>query len=118
MIEIKKAERFRCCNVCYSKENVKNITFRYDGTNSGTQITLCESCITELVNKVLSAQPEWKTGEWIKTTKHHADDKQEFDYYEITCSVCGSRPEKTWHLTTFCPNCGAFMKGEHNERHN
>ncbi len=55
---------------------------------------------------------ERKTGKWTKEIKHHKDHFQEFDYYEIQCSVCGGRPEKSWHLTPFCPNCGARMEDE------
>ena len=52
-------------------------------------------------------------GEWIKEIKHYKDDEQEYDYYDIYCSVCGEKPEKAWHLTNYCPNCGAqMMRGE------
>lgn len=74
-------------------------------------------CDKDEVSTILYDLPSAeKIGKWIKTTKHHADDKQEFDYYEIACSVCGSRPEKAWHLTPYCPNCGAKMKAKEEER--
>ena len=48
MIEMNKAEEYRSCNVCTSRHNVQNITFWANGTNSGTQIALCQECLTEL----------------------------------------------------------------------
>lgn len=51
-------------------------------------------------------------GRWIKEIKHYKDDEQEYDYYDIYCSACGGKPEKAWHLTNYCPNCGADMRGE------
>ena len=53
-----------------------------------------------------------RTGEWLKILKHHKDREQEYDYYEITCSECGGKPEKSWHLSRYCPNCGARMVSE------
>ena len=52
MIEIEKSENFRCCNVCYSQKNVYNVTFRYNATNSGTQVALCKKCLKELTEKI------------------------------------------------------------------
>lgn len=51
------------------------------------------------------------TGYWKKTTKYHVDTEGGFYYFDIVCSKCGERPEKTWHLTKYCPNCGTYMKG-------
>lgn len=53
---------------------------------------------------------EQKTGRWVKTEKHHKDDQQEFYYYEIRCSECGEKPEKSYHLTPYCPWCGAKLE--------
>lgn len=56
MITIEKSENFRGsqrpCNVCYSTDDVYNVTFRYKGTNSGHQITLCKQCLKELTDKI------------------------------------------------------------------
>ena len=60
-------------------------------------------------------EQEQKTGKWTKETKHYKDQFQEFNYYTIKCSVCGSAPEKNWHLTNYCPNCGAYMRGEEDD---
>ena len=57
-----------------------------------------------ILNNLPSAQ---KTGHWI----HY--DEQQFDY---KCSECGY---EVWDNSDFpsyyCPNCGAYMKGEENE---
>lgn len=52
MIKIEKSEPYRVCNVCYSIDHVYNVTFFYEGTNSGTQIALCEKCMAELSDKI------------------------------------------------------------------
>jgi hypothetical protein len=46
-----------------------------------------------------SAQPERKTGEWTE---------------DNSCSICGFQPwyEGNIHTLSFCPNCGADMRGE------
>ncbi len=54
MTEVTRAEKFRICNICCSKEDVYNITFRYDGTNSGTQVTMCKECINKMVSTLKS----------------------------------------------------------------
>ena len=58
----------------------------------------------------ITAQPERKKGQWIKT-----DELYETDEYR--CSLCGQV------LTTYrgkrmnyCPNCGADMRGERDEQ--
>lgn len=60
-----------------------------------------------------SAQPERKVGEWEHKSKP-LDLCTEW-WYE--CSECGHLPpnDRYGHanfLSTFCPNCGAEMKGE------
>ena len=52
MITVEKAERFRRCNVCCNKENVYSIIMRYEGTNQGTQVTLCDKCIRALIQEI------------------------------------------------------------------
>ena len=71
--------------------------------------------IMEYIDEFPSAQPEIKTGRWIKPTgmmppEHHG-------HYE--CSECGAwamrpwlRPWKGVVLTDFCPACGIQMRKE------
>ena len=42
-------------------------------------------------------EPERKKGKWINSYKRQ------------TCSVCKQRGYRSW---SFCPNCGADMRGE------
>ena len=49
-------------------------------------------------------------GYWKKETKFHKDNDQAFYYYKITCSKCGSTPQKSWELTPYCPYCGEKMQ--------
>lgn len=78
----------------------------------------CKSCscgdwLDDLDSEPTADVRENVKAEWIKEIKHHKDDEQEYDYYDIYCSACGGKPEKAWHLTDYCPNCGAqMMRGE------
>lgn len=55
--------------------------------------------LDEWINSLPSAQPERKAGEWT-------DDN--------ACPFCGFQPwyERDIHTLSFCPNCGADMRGE------
>lgn len=63
-----------------------------------------ESCMASLIEmklrieKLPSAQPERKTGQWIK-----------IHWKAYRCSECNRASE---YSTDYCPNCGARMKGE------
>ena len=68
--------------------------------------------IMEYIDEVPSALPERKTGEWL-----HVDINFESEsdgtlkgWMPWYCSECGYGVGK--HQTTFCPNCGADMRGE------
>lgn len=52
MITVEKAKKFRCCNICCNQKNVYNVVMRYEGTNQGAQITLCDECIKDLIQKL------------------------------------------------------------------
>ena len=52
MIVIEKSEKYRNCNICYSTENVYNVTFYYNGTRNGNQVALCEKCLKKLDEKI------------------------------------------------------------------
>lgn len=53
MIKIENAEHYKSCDVCDKNEGVYNIIFRYEGTNQGTRISLCNNCIDELIKKLV-----------------------------------------------------------------
>lgn len=55
MINITNAEDYRLCNICGEKNNVYNLTFRYKGTNTGTQIAVCRKCIGNMVDIIQEA---------------------------------------------------------------
>ena len=77
---------------------------------------LCEDALKALP----SAQPERKKGRWVEY------DSESDKYDEIRCSCCGRcYTVDAYHWTDigftkddlkFCPNCGADMRGEHDER--
>jgi len=50
-----------------------------------------------------SVQPERKKGKWIRG---------DIKGIPFCCSVCTGRFNYEWN---FCPNCGADMRGEHDE---
>ena len=70
---------------------------------NGFSDTYDKSCIIGVLEELPSAQPERKTGTWIKEPNC---------YYR--CSECGDHyPSIRGYMThNFCPNCGAFMKGD------
>lgn len=52
--------------------------------------------------KKLPAQPERKKGKWTR---------------KASCEFCGFKPwyERDIHTLSFCPNCGADMRGEQDD---
>lgn len=67
------------------------------------------NCIAEVVN-ISAVQSEQKTGRWIEQI-----DTQNDVYY--VCSNCKEaftliEGTPTDNLYNYCPNCGAYMKGE------
>lgn len=66
--------------------------------------------IIDAIDAVLllpSAQPERKTGHWLKVGE---DDRMQIIWNE--CSECGQ--PISW-MPHFCPGCGAYMRGEKDE---
>lgn len=53
--------------------------------------------ILQAIQEQPTIEPERKTGKWINSYKRQ------------TCSVCKQRGYRSW---SFCPNCGADMRGE------
>lgn len=60
------------------------------------------------VQKGITLQPERKNGEWT------IDEDCEGKSRTVTCNLCGYE-EFNWHNPNFCPNCGAYMRGEQDE---
>lgn len=61
--------------------------------------------IIDLIHELPSAQ---RKGKWMRITDEVFADRFE-------CSECGKNPpieNSEWWLSDFCPNCGAFMKGD------
>lgn len=56
----------------------------------------------EAIERVPSAQPERKVGKWTE---------------DNACEFCGFKPwyERDIHTLSYCPNCGADMRGEQYE---
>lgn len=64
---------------------------------------MCGSCFMGLALEAVEDAPtieEGKTGKWID------------GYKRQTCSVCKQRGYRSW---SFCPNCGADMRGENDD---
>lgn len=65
-------------------------------------------CCIEYVKRVPTVDAvERKRGRWIPIVKG----ERGYSAGDFRCSVCGD-PCKCYHLTNFCPNCGAEMRGE------
>ena len=66
----------------------------------------------EIAISTTNAQPtvdavERKRGRWIPIAKG----ERGYSAGDFRCSVCGD-PCKCYHLTNYCPNCGARMRGK------
>ena len=65
-------------------------------------------CVCDCVDEIEKLPPAQKTGKWIHDGK---DFPHGLDW--IHCSVCGKLGINVpADLTNYCPNCGAYMKGE------
>ena len=59
--------------------------------------------IEEALNEIPNIQSKQKTGQWLINS----------DGYYPYCSICNNEPQGR-RMTGYCPNCGAYMKGESN----
>ena len=59
------------------------------------------------IDRAPTIESEQKIGHWIICS----------DGYYPYCSECKHEP-KSGIMTKYCPNCGAYMKGENNENQN
>lgn len=72
MIEVEKAEKYRCCNVCFSEQDVFNVTFRSE-QGQGTQVALCKGCLRELVEHIqIDVEEKF---EWCDSCKEYDQEK-------------------------------------------
>ena len=70
----------------------------------------CGICIQRILD-IPSAEPERKTGKWIKHENPTLGHCMKI-FYE--CSVCHIAVGCEYFVRrSFCPNCGADMRGEH-----
>ena len=69
------------------------------------------SCrIMEHLDRMPSAEPERKKGEWI------VEKDCEGKTRTCICGLCGYKTDKyTWKNPNYCSNCGADMRGDKNE---
>lgn len=68
--------------------------------------TYTKNEIRRRITELPSAQPERKTGKWLKTGQSFVFPGKFRNYF---CSECGFEIEKTAY--NYCPNCGAKMEG-------
>ena len=56
----------------------------------------------QVIEGLPSAEPEREKGEWTK---------------DCACEICGFKPwyERDIHTLSFCPNCGADMRGDNDD---
>lgn len=70
----------------------------------------CEDCVNFSKTRLLIPQTERKKGKWIPVTNGRGG---------YCCELCNryapSYRSGEEHLSSFCPNCGAEMRGEANE---
>ena len=69
-----------------------------------------DGCTKELANDVLTLlkEHEQKTGHWIQSNPKFVSAKATGGSRMSTCSSCGKWGRKSF---SFCPHCGAKMKG-------
>ena len=59
---------------------------------------------------------ERKKGKWITEIRHHKSAHEEFDYLYTYCSECRCHKRISWFDAKYCPNCGAWMQEEGEEK--
>lgn len=84
-----------------------------------------EAALVRYVKKMPSAQPERKTGKWVGVKEYcdHINEKAEREgkgHRFIpsgmnNCVYCNQCWESNDRRTTYCPNCGADMRGGEDE---
>ena len=67
--------------------------------SSGCEVSTEWWCVEDMIENAPTIEPERNTGEWTNNN---------------SCPFCGFEPwyERDIHSLSFCPNCGADMRGE------
>jgi len=96
----------RYCKECDKRKGIKNGKWQiiYEIGEAP-----CRACEVDDVKAELEEAPtaqERKKGRWERTEDEHGD----FLCWE--CSECGERYVLPHHRASYCPNCGADMRGE------
>jgi len=91
-----------CINRQQAIDAVKNTLSEYEGDYDCRSRYGVIMDSVENLKKLPPIQPERKKGTWTK---------------DASCPFCGFKPwyERDIHTLSFCPNCGADMKGKTNE---
>ena len=79
------------------KQHIDKLPALQDGNFAGSH-----SALKALINMQPTVQPERKVGKWTE---------------DNACEFCGFKPwyERDIHTLSYCPNCGADMRGEQYE---
>jgi len=92
------------------EQNEKDLIIREDAIKAITTSRFLVDAMEKII-KLPSAQPEHKTGHWIKTARwgrvYYCDQCRNYLDFDGVNAGRGS--------TNFCPNCGADMRGGQDE---
>lgn len=83
----------------FRKRLDEHYPFTKDEQSKHGMADIAKSAVLFVLEKMPTIEPERKRGKWTK---------------ENACEFCGFQPwfERDIHTLSFCPNCGADMRGE------
>ena len=90
-------------SIIYTIEDLPSVTPKQETVTEFAD--RCREC-----GSMIGRNMKQKMGRWIREKKHHKDDFQEFDYWDVRCSECGARKRIGWTNIRHCPMCGAKME--------
>ena len=107
-----KALKQAPCEDCISRDAVIDYIDKMPSelTADGRRMIRRRTLEEYISDTLPSVTPKQKMGRWIREKKHHKDDFQEFDYWDVRCSECGARKRIGWTNIRHCPMCGARME--------